>query len=67
MGELISKVKMMEELRNKMKIQDGPVKVLGKRSFGYFRGKNYEMGSGSGPGVNKKPSVERIQSQEQGK
>ena len=45
LGELISKVKMMEELRNKLKFQDSPAKVLGKRSFGYFGGKNYEVGS----------------------
>ena len=43
MGELVMKARMMEELRNKIKIQDNASKsVLGKRSFRYFGGKNYE-------------------------
>ena len=57
-GELVTKARMMEELRNKIKVQDNASKsVLGKRSFGYFGGKNYD--SGSGP--DKKAAVERTQ------
>ena len=62
-GELVTKVRMMEELRNKIKVQDNASKsVLGKRSFGYYGGKSYESGSGSG----KKTTVEKTQSQGQG-
>ena len=60
MGELVTKARMMEELRNKIKIQDNASKsVLGRRSFGYFRRKNYESDLGSGFG--KKAVIEKIQ------
>ena len=55
-GELVTKAKMMEDLRNKIKVQDNASKsILGKRSFGYFGGKNFDSGSGSG----KKTTIER--------
>ena len=65
MCELVTKARMVEELRNKIKVQDHASKsVLGKRAFGYFGGKNYELGSGSGFG--KKATVEKTQPQGQG-
>ena len=44
-----------------MKVQDSLAKALGKRSFGYFGGKNYELGSGSGSRMGKKLAFEKVQ------
>ena len=46
LGDIVNKAKATEEVRNKMKVQDDAQKsVLGKRSYGSYEPRKFEVGS----------------------
>ena len=53
LGSLVNKTMSMEDVRNKMKARDDSQKgSLGKRPYGFFESKKFEVGSGSGSNKN---------------
>ena len=61
LGVLVNKAKAMEEVRDKMKANDGS---SGKRSFDSFEGRKFEARSGSGS--SKTSTYEKSSTQDQG-